>query len=573
MASILDSEITKGIGQLFRDKQISVPFYQRSYAWKEPQVKDLFDDFRRAVDEGRDYYFLGSIVGCQNQSDTTAVEIVDGQQRLATTAILLAAIRDKLVSLRDTDNAGKFEGDYLFDSEGFQNTAVRPKLRLSEADNDFFQRYVINRQPSGKQKVETRRESHRLIIAAARMAAKRVEEIAGSRSAEEQKGELDRWVKFIRHKARVLFVVVQDEAEAFVVFETLNARGLDLTIADLTKNHLFMKVGKLHIDDAKSNWARMSGTLIANTDSEITKTYIHHLWSSYNGVTRIKELFGEIRAAKGTAKLALDFTKQLADESEVYAALRNSDSSYWNPIGRHAKKHLAILNTSLKVSQVRVLLLAVVEKFSGADIAQILTCCVWWSVRFLIAGGSPGNWESYYAKRAKLIRDGELGTAKELIESMAKDVPTDEQFGPAFATATVSTKTIARYFLHCLEGVRNNQAFPHLGDDDEIKATLEHVMPESGWPGVEEEDRERLCWRLGNLALLPPNDNSDRANGPFRDAKRFYRNSPFKLTQEIAKYAKWSEIEISERQTSLAELAVKAWPVKPIESPKKKKRQ
>ena len=359
MASILNSEITKGIGQLFRDKRIQVPFYQRSYAWREAQVVDLFDDFRRAVTDGAEYYFLGSIVGCQSNEEDSTIEIVDGQQRLATTAILLAAIRDKLLALKDLQNASQFEGSYLFESEGFRSATVQPKLRLGEADNDFFQKHIVNRQPATKSKIEATRESHRLVLSAAKIAAKRVDEIAGTRPIDEQKGELDRWVNFIRHKARVIFVVVQDEAEAFVVFETLNARGLDLTIADLTKNHLFMKVGKSNIHDAKANWARMTATLIANTDSEITKTYIHHLWSSHNGVTRIKELFADIRKENNTPKLALDFTKQLADEAEVYAALRNSDSEYWNKIGRHAKKHLAVLNTSLKVTQVRVLLLAV----------------------------------------------------------------------------------------------------------------------------------------------------------------------------------------------------------------------
>lgn len=189
----------------------------------------------------------------------------------------------------------------------------------------------------------------------------------------------------------------------------------------------------------------------------------------------------------------------------------------------------------------------------------------------MIAGGSPGNWESYYAKRAKMVRDGDITNAAELVESMVKDVPTDEQFGPAFATAAITTKTIIRYFLHCLEGARNDEAFPHLGDDDEIKANLEHVMPESGWPDVTEEELERLCWRIGNLALLPPSANSQRANGPFKDAKKVYRASPFKLTQELAKYPKWGEAEITDRQSQMAALAVKAWPVKPPANKRKKR--
>ena len=62
MASILESDLSRGIGQLLHEKRIRVPFYQRSYAWKKNQVNELYDDIRRAIDEGREYYFLGSIM-------------------------------------------------------------------------------------------------------------------------------------------------------------------------------------------------------------------------------------------------------------------------------------------------------------------------------------------------------------------------------------------------------------------------------------------------------------------------------------------------------------------------------
>lgn len=99
MPSIFDPELSKGIGQLLREWRVRVPYYQRSYAWKKAQVSELYDDFRRAITEGREHYFLGSIVGCQLGPSSDEIEIVDGQQRLATSMILLAAIRDHLATL------------------------------------------------------------------------------------------------------------------------------------------------------------------------------------------------------------------------------------------------------------------------------------------------------------------------------------------------------------------------------------------------------------------------------------------------------------------------------------------
>lgn len=144
MGSILDSDMSKGIGQLLHEKRIRVPFYQRAYAWKKAEVKELYDDFRKAIDEGRDYYFLGSVVGCQSESKSNDVEIVDGQQRLATSLILLAAMRDQLVLLSEEQLASKFEEYFLFHEEGLQNPVRQSSMCLSETDNVYFQSRIVN---------------------------------------------------------------------------------------------------------------------------------------------------------------------------------------------------------------------------------------------------------------------------------------------------------------------------------------------------------------------------------------------------------------------------------------------
>lgn len=79
-----------GLGSILRQNQLVVPANQREYAWMDRQVKQMFQDFARALNHGGDY-FIGTIVTIPRVNGT--LEVVDGQQRLATTAILLAAIR------------------------------------------------------------------------------------------------------------------------------------------------------------------------------------------------------------------------------------------------------------------------------------------------------------------------------------------------------------------------------------------------------------------------------------------------------------------------------------------------
>jgi hypothetical protein len=525
MANILGPDISKGIGQLLHEKRLCVPTYQRSYAWKKQQVLELFRDLRRAIESDRPYYFLGSIVGCEDENSADVAEIVDGQQRLATTTILLAAIRDELVAMGDTESASRFESEVLFKTEGFANPTTEPRLTLSELDDEFFQKRVLSRPGSKDRPTNPRRLSHKLIAHAATLAADFVKELTGSRPPVEKRQQFDKWTRFIRDSARVIFILVPDQADAFMVFETLNDRGLELTIADLTKNYLFSRAGKKNIEKVKSAWTRTVSVLVSSTESEVTKAYIHHLWSSFHGVTREREMFAEIRKHIDSDRKAVEFAEQLEQKAELYAATRNPEADYWKPYGPRVRSHITVLNR-LKVSQIRMLLLAALDQFPQAEIEKILPCFVCWSVRFSVAGGSPGEVEAHYATRALSIRSGAIKNASDLIDSMAPVIPNDPQFRAAFAVESSSptSKPIARYYLQCLQRTQENQQDAHLAEDNEVLGSLEHILPQNPDPNhwsIDEQDVERLVWRLGNLALLHHDDNQSRKTNRSQNQKRY----------------------------------------------------
>jgi len=124
----------KGIGSLLKAGRLRVPLNQREYSWEDKQVTDLFQDFQNAIRKKQETYFLGTIVVSKVKKNVP--EVVDGQQRLATTSILLAAIRDyfcdKNPMLRDS-----IDNDFLFtiDREHIDNHAttgvLNPWVRLS----------------------------------------------------------------------------------------------------------------------------------------------------------------------------------------------------------------------------------------------------------------------------------------------------------------------------------------------------------------------------------------------------------------------------------------------------------
>ena len=220
-----------GIGRALLNKMLAVPFYQRSYAWEDKHVLDLFSDVISTIEKGESEYFLGTIVTTKN--DTPRPEVVDGQQRLATVTILLAAIRDYFTNNNDNARASNVTLRYLY-TQNLTTLDTIPKLRLNDADNDFFLKRILTPPDSPERAIEPSKESHKKISRAATLAKEFIERTA---LAPNPTARLASIVDdFLTDSLKVIWVSVPDDANAFTIFETLNDRGLALAISDLLKN-------------------------------------------------------------------------------------------------------------------------------------------------------------------------------------------------------------------------------------------------------------------------------------------------------------------------------------------------
>jgi hypothetical protein len=194
MASIRDNIKfdPKGIGTVLNHSRLRVPLNQREYAWEEDHVRELFQDFAGAIDSDKTY-FLGTIVLTKGSDDVP--EVTDGQQRLATTAVLLAAIRDWFHWQGEADHAISIETDYLQRFDRADN-GVLPRLRLNVDDHDFFERRVLARPDNpARRSAKPIKQSHELIQQAAEIAAEHVRhilELHGSVSPENELSKRNR---------------------------------------------------------------------------------------------------------------------------------------------------------------------------------------------------------------------------------------------------------------------------------------------------------------------------------------------------------------------------------------------
>jgi len=262
---------------------------------------------------------------------------------------------------------------------------------------------------------------------------------------------------------------------------------------------------------------------------------------------------------------AVEFVEEMEGSASDYAAIVSADHKKWNTYQlavRNAIRtmlHLGVVNT-------RPLMLAVARHFSPKDTERAFRLFVNWTVRFLIVGGGrSGSLEEHYSVAAQEVASRKIKDANALTTKLLPVVPADALFKQAFATATVSKNSLARYYLRALELKHKSIPQPELvPNEDASEVNLEHVLPENvgtNYPKVPPDLAAALYSRIGNMALLQQNRNRDLGNKAFTDKKAVLQQSAFVLTSQIATYGDWGLNEINDRQNKLADLAVKTWPL------------
>jgi uncharacterized protein with ParB-like and HNH nuclease domain len=559
----------KGIGSLIKMGRLKVPLNQREYSWEEKQVNDLFQDFSNAIRKGQSAYFLGTIVVSAGGRAKSIPEVVDGQQRLATTTILLAAIRDFYSSKKEKMLQDSIDNDFLFTIDRKERDRVA-KLSLNVDDNEYFKNRIISPPDSNERTtVIEKKESHKRMSFAAQTAAELVQNVVKGLNPRNADDILNDWVEFIENKATIIHVTVPDEMNAFVMFETLNDRGLRTSQADLVKNYLFREAED-RISEAQQKWSKMISTLETLGIEDIVMTYLRHLVITLFGPTREKDIFTKIESEISGATRSITFLDQLADYADSYAAILTPTHPKWNNYPTQVRDAINVLR-ELKVQQIRPLMLAVAQHFSSkeADIAFRSFIC--WTVRFLIAGGMRGGQlEDAYGSKAHDVAVGSIKTTKNLRKALLDALPTDAEFQTAFSSARVSQHNLARYYLQAIEAyLRKETDQPELRPvQDTSIVNLEHILPQepsSNWPHIDSEVAEAYTKRIGNLTLMKAETNKTFGNASFQSKRAEFKKSQLLLNKYICESTdqttKWGPIEITERQKKLGELAIKTWPL------------
>lgn len=554
----------QGIGELLAGYRLLVPIHQRAFAWTESEVSQLWEDLTRAQIEETEGYFVGPVVLSEPAAPTNRHSVIDGQQRLATISLLFAAVATYLRRHSEQSRAQLLEEEFL-GKKDIRTLRREPKLTLGEDDAHYF-RELVDSGSTGKvpERPEGRKPSHVLLWEAYTYLYKRIEALAES-TGKSWVESLMNLVEFLRGSVEIILVLVGSDQNAFLIFETLNDRGLRLTTSDLLKNHIFSQAGD-HLDPVRKDWTEMTASLEAVGGDDVTPTFLRHYWISNREMVRERYLYRKIAESIRSTPAVVELSTGLARSAAVYAALLSPSDSHWRN-STEIRQNLSWLQV-FRVVTPRPLLLAAVETMSKNEIQKVIAAVTRWSVRLAIVGGlGSGTVEDAYGRAARRIRKGKLRSVSALRSELSEILPSDEEFRASFANKTIRNRRQARYLLLRLEEKlrQDRRESAELApNENERQVDLEHVLPRNAdeelWGHFVSEDVRSFVDRLGNLTLLRSTENRAVGATSFEAKKHSYSRSDLLLTRELTEHQSWNPEAIANRQDRMARLAVRAWP-------------
>ncbi len=557
------------IKQVLQAGYYRVPRFQRPYSWTQANVEDFWTD--TIVDSDADY-FIGSIIVFPSKEDT--YDIVDGQQRLTTITIMLAALRNTYanqglshlanglhpyVERRDVNNELQFvlqtESSYPYLHEYIQkfgdpdaNDLKRgPEEESLQRAFDYFtsQLYAVVRTVLDDPALAESKKPQRL--------TERLEQIRDQILG-----------------LKLILVEVDNEDDAYIIFETLNTRGKDLTIADLLKNFLLrdLKPKNSNVDLPRDKWNSILELFEASSAQIHTDSFIHHLWLSRYDYVSEKKLFKAIRkqVKKGQRQ---DFLDTLVAESRLYRTILEPQFGKWAKEESPLRQSLQAL-VDFRVQQPTPFVLSALRAYRSKDIKLAAVKRALWAVECfhfaftsVASKSSSGGISQMYALHARALlaaktTDARSAETAALESKLRLRMPTLEEFSAAFVLLGYSgVKTqqkrivqyiLSRYYAQHSSGVAL----------DFSNMTIEHLAPESGKSSqVSPAD----VAKIGNLILVDEALNNKLANKPFKEKQAILKSHPEVWVDPFVLAAKqWTAKEIGERSVAMANAAfVKIW--------------
>lgn len=550
---------------LKKSPQFVIPIYQRNYSWTAAQCHQLWGDLLRAGrDEKVKAHFIGAIVYVEGHGNVVQQEplvVIDGQQRLTTSTLLIAALAKHFESMNigallDTFSAKKLRNYYLLnpDEEGERHF----KLILSETDKETLLA-ILQSTPMPSEASSRINENYALFQELITL----------------HQSELEAICQGLAKLAIVDVSLDRTQDNPQLIFESMNSTGLELSQADLIRNYILMGLeSKLQTELYKTYWRPMEkafgqAAYVVHFDAFMR----HYLTAKTGDIPNVREVY---LAFKKFAALFKGDLRDLVADIHAYA-------TYYCAMALGTEKNAALKQAfhdlrELKVDVAYPFLLDVYHDYqqgriTADEVLQIVRLTESYVFRRAICAIPTNSMNKTFAGLSRSLKKDrylESVQAALLMLPSYRRFPDDEEFVRELKTRDIYNFRSRSYWLRRLE---NHGRRERVMVED---YTIEHILPQNPalsaqWQADLGEDWKRVqnTWlhTLGNLTLTGYNSEySDRSFACKRDEVKDkaghsigFAFSPLKLNLGLGQVAVWNEAAIGERASRLATEALNVW--------------
>lgn len=546
------------------DALYQIPIYQRPYKWGDDEIDKLWDDIVESYRNEEPNYFLGSIITAASGGGGKYLDVVDGQQRLTTLIILMATIRDLYPNINEKECE---EDPFAIGLEQLKNAIMVSdkfgRLRVATHANHSsnFEKYIIKgntlelKKPFKKDLRKDEAPEFKFINTSVEFRT-RLDELG-----QEECGKL---LNYIFNKIKIIRIDCSNVGFAIKLFQVLNARGLDLTNADLIKSFLIGKIHLLYdeeVVDMKENqflqdWIS-SEQIALDVNESMNELFVMYEYFLL-GTNPKRSLYDELEKQfenEDPLDIISDFKAFIteyksnvfnSDDSVIYSFFYLRWSIYWKTIVTTAL-HSGYPNfEELKLSVRRYFYLFWISGFTLSRIKQTSFNLIKW------------------LKEKKLINEIKQELEKSITENRIQ-----ERFENAL-NGNIYQEAWGKPMLALIE--YNQIDHPEYISIWDRELHVEHILPQSfeevyGWKHVIEDTRDgkEQVHKLGNLTLLSGKKNIEASNDSFINKVSIYQGkgkygtsddkvTSFRITQMIfdefyqGKITRWDFDSIAARK-------------------------
>jgi len=549
---------SRTIGDLLSDSlkgTVVVPQFQRGYSWGKKHVEDFWADvaeFQKesSVKGGRDAHFFGPIVVMQNENHRLITYILDGQQRLATASILFSVLRDLAYELQTSE--GKSFGDDV------QNHLITKEdyvfcLQMGVLDQDFFRNTIQTYPPTA---TKAKIKSHRNIAKAREILYAAIKLTLSSDPAIAVKS-LSSLRTIVRRDLVMASIPVRSQRDAFKIFETLNDRGLRLSVPDLLLNFL---MGLAASDPERDQIRKYWDGMIEGMGKKDVGQFLRHIWVSKYGDLKNIDLYTALKKHIEEEKVkSVDFAQTCSEECEKYIELLRANK---DDLGLGAAKSVGALVNDLGFEQALPLLLSTHMLLENGDLDKVSRLVLVYVTRYsMLLGLDISGLENTLYSLAKEIRALPKGKVIAHIKDiLVKRAPDDKQL-LAMKVEGEQMELMQQDGVYIMSRLANKMQ----SKTKEValnESNLEHIFPKNPSADWENQDElEEYLWYLGNLTMLGKRLNGNVANSGYDKKRAYYeKTTELVMTQELAKtYPKWDVVAVQDRAKHLLPMILEVW--------------